>query len=200
MPQSILINEYLGKLRRDPGYFDRIGYQVVNAKGKKVSSRSISWGSVGANSGIGVVQPAGDGNALGELKFLFPNSHSIYMHDTPNRELFSENRRAFSHGCVRVQNPREFAKVLLGISDEEVESRIAQGNTQNVKLAEKVPVHLTYFTAWPDNDGKIRYFPDIYERDKTLEGARAITAKAFGNPSTVKIVEAAAKSTDISAD
>ncbi len=200
MPASILINEYLGKLRRDPGYFDRIGYQVVNAKGKKVSSRSVSWGSVGPNSGIGVVQPAGDGNALGELKFLFPNSHSIYMHDTPNRDLFAENRRAFSHGCVRVQNPREFAKVLLGITDDEIESRLAGGETQNVKLAQKVPVHLTYFTAWPDNTGKIRYFTDLYERDKTLEGARTIVARAYGNDSTVKIVEAAAKSTSTVTD
>ncbi len=200
MPASILINEYLGKLRRDPGYFDRIGYQVVNAKGKKVSSRSVSWGSVGANSGIGVIQPAGDGNALGELKFLFPNSHSIYMHDTPNRELFSENRRTFSHGCVRVQNPREFAKVLLGLTDEEVEARLAGGETENVKLDSKVPVHLTYFTAWPDSTGKIRYFSDVYERDKTLEGARNIVARAYGGESGVKIVEAAAKLTGVATD
>lgn len=200
MPQSILINEYLGKLRRDPGYFDRIGYQVVNAKGKKVSSRSVNWGSVSANSGIGVVQPAGNSNALGYVKFLFPNSHSIYMHDTPNRELFAEQRRTFSHGCVRVENPREFAQVLLGISAEDVESRIAQGNTQNVKLTEKIPVHLTYFTAWPDNSGKIRYFSDVYERDKTLEGARSIVGRAYSKDSTVKIVEATAKVDDSASD
>ena len=200
MPQSILINEYLGKLRRDPGYFDRIGYQVVNARGKKVSSRAINWGSVGPNSGIGVVQPAGNGNALGELKFLFPNSHSIYMHDTPNRELFSENRRAFSHGCVRVQNPREFAKVLLGIDDAEVERRLAGGDTQNVKLARSVPVYLTYFTAWPDSDGKIRYYPDVYERDKTLGGAFSVLATAYGGSQSVTIVEAAAKTTGLASD
>jgi L,D-transpeptidase YcbB len=192
MPMSILVNEYLGKLRRDPGYFDRIGYRVVNAKGKKVSSRSVNWGSVGANSGIGVIQPAGDGNALGDIKFLFPNSHSIYMHDTPNRNLFAEQRRTFSHGCVRVENPREFAQVLLGLTAEEVDARIARGETQNVKLTEKIPVHLTYFTAWPDNTGKIRYFSDVYERDKTLEGGRSIVARAYSNDSTVKIVNAAA--------
>ena len=101
---------------------------------------------------------------------------------------------------MRVQNPREFAKVLLGITDEDIEARIAAGDTQNVKLDQKVPVYLTYFTAWPDNDGKIRYFPDIYERDRTLEGARAIVARAYGGLSTVKIVEAAAKSTDVAAD
>jgi murein L,D-transpeptidase YcbB/YkuD len=200
MPQSILVNEYLGKLRRDPGYFDRIGYHVVNAKGKKVSSRSINWGSVGANSGIGVIQPAGDGNALGDVKFLFPNAHSIYMHDTPNRNLFAEERRSFSHGCVRVQNPREFAQVLLGMSAEEVDERIAEGATQNVKVSTKIPVHLTYFTAWPDNSGKIRYYSDIYERDKTLEGARRIVAKAYGDDSAVKIVEASASGQAIITD
>jgi murein L,D-transpeptidase YcbB/YkuD len=200
MPASILINEYLGKLRRDPGYFDRIGYQVVNQKGKKVSSRSISWGSVGANSGLGVIQPAGDGNALGELKFLFPNSHDIYMHDTPSKNLFSQSVRAFSHGCVRVQNPREFAKVLLGLNDEEVAARLAVSDTQNVKLPEKVPVHLAYFTAWPDDSGIIHYYSDIYQRDKTLNGARAIVARAFGGVSGVKIVQAATKLQGAAAD
>lgn len=190
MPQSILVNEYLGKLRRDPGYFDRIGYSVVNANGKKVSSRSVNWGAVGANSGIGVVQPAGGANALGEIKFLFPNAHSIYMHDTPNRNLFDEQVRLFSHGCVRVQNPREFAKVLLGLDDAEIEERIAKGSTQNVKIGKATKVHLTYFTAWPDETGKVRYYSDHYQRDETLLRARNIVAKAYNKLSTVKIVEA----------
>jgi L,D-transpeptidase YcbB len=196
MPQSILINEYLGKLRRDPGYFDKIGYSVVNASGKKVSSRSVSWGSIQPGA-ISVVQPAGDGNALGELKFNFPNAHAIYMHDTPSRNLFGEQRRAFSHGCVRVHNPREFAQVLLGISPEEVEKRIERGETNTEKLGKRIDVHLSYFTAWPDETGKIRYFSDIYQRDATLERARAIVAKSFGGDSTVKIVEKSASAATI---
>jgi L,D-transpeptidase YcbB len=200
LPASIIVNEYLGKLRRDPGYFDRIGFQVVNANGKKVSSRSVSWGSVGANPGFSVIQPPGDSNALGELKFLFPNSHDIYMHDTPNRNLFASDVRAFSHGCVRVQDPREFAKVVLGLTDADVEARLAGGETENVRLPTKLPVHLTYFTAWPDDSGNIRYYSDIYERDKTLEGARAIVSRAFGGVSSVKIVQASAKLQGAQAD
>jgi L,D-transpeptidase YcbB len=195
MPASILINEYLGKLRRDPGYFDRIGYAVVDSKGKKVSSRSINWNSVGANSGIGVQQPAGDGNALGEIKFLFPNSHSIYMHDTPNRNLFDEQRRNFSHGCVRVQNPREFAQVLLGLDQADIANRIEKGATQNVRIEKKTKVHLAYFTAWPDETGKVRYYADPYLRDETLEKARNIVARSIFNPSTVKITDASSDTT-----
>jgi L,D-transpeptidase YcbB len=200
MPQSIIINEYRNKLRRDPGYFDRNGYQVVNARGKKISSRSVNWGAIGPNSGIGVIQKAGSGNALGELKFLFPNTHSIYMHDTPNRELFSQDSRAFSHGCVRVQNPREFAKVLLGITDQDVEARLSTTDTQNVKLGGNVKVHLTYFTAWPDSDGKVRYYSDIYERDRTLDAAHALIARTFGGGSAEKVVQTAAKSTTLVSD
>jgi L,D-transpeptidase YcbB len=143
------------------------------------------------------VQPAGDGNALGELKFNFPNAHAIYMHDTPSRNLFGEQRRAFSHGCVRVHNPREFAQVLLGISPEEVEKRIERGETNTEKLGKRIDVHLSYFTAWPDETGKIRYFSDIYQRDATLERARAIVAKSFGGDSTVKIVEKSASAATI---
>jgi L,D-transpeptidase YcbB len=162
MPQSILLNEYLPKLRRDPSYLDRQGFQVINANGKRVSSSSVNWYGVGSGSNIGVVQPSGGDNALGEIKFLFPNSHSIYMHDTPNRELFAEAQRSFSHGCVRVENPREFAQVLLNWEAAKVASKVEAGETISVKIPEPVKVHLTYFTAWPDESGKIQYFSDIY--------------------------------------
>lgn len=178
VPQSILLNEYLPKLRRDPGYLDRIGFKVVNSEGKVVSSRSVNWYGVGSGSQIGVQQPPGGDNALGELKFLFPNSHSIYMHDTPTRDLFDKSHRAFSHGCVRVQNPREFAQVLLGWDEQKVADKLSQGEetgqSANIALKQPVPVHLTYFTAWPDDTGKINYFNDFYERDKTMLQARNI--------------------------
>ncbi len=178
VPPSIIANEYLPKLRRDPGYLDRIGFKVVNAKGKVVSSRSVSWASYGSKVPFGILQPPGGENALGEIKFLFPNTHNIYMHDTPSRNLFEKDERAFSHGCVRVQNPREFASVLLGWSAEEVASHIGTPQSENVKLAQKIPVHLTYFTAWPDETGKMHYFADIYGRDKTMENARSATVLA----------------------
>jgi L,D-transpeptidase YcbB len=176
LPQSILLNEYLPKLRRDPGYFDKIGFKVINSDDKLVSSRSVNWYGVGSDTRIGVQQPPGGDNALGELKFLFPNSHSIYMHDTPSRNLFEKSHRAFSHGCVRVQNPREFAQVLLGWDADKVDQQLAigseSGESKNVPLKSGVPVHLTYFTAWPDESGKIAYFADFYERDKTMKQAR----------------------------
>lgn len=175
IPQSIIVNEYLGKLRRDPGYFDRIGYKVVNQKGKVVSSRSINWGAYDVSAPVGVQQPAGDGNALGELKFLFPNKHSIYMHDTPTRKLFSEPVRAFSHGCVRVQDPRDFASVVLGWDRDKVDQMTDSGKSESVKLDQKLPVYIAYFTAWPDASGKIHYFNDIYERDASMARAMGST-------------------------
>ncbi len=178
VPQSIIAKEYLPKLRRDPGYLDRMGFKVVNQKGKVVPSRSVRWASYGSRVPYGVQQPPGAKNALGEVKFLFPNTHNIYMHDTPSRELFSEDLRAFSHGCVRVQNPREFAAVLLGWNQEDVAKQIETPKSETVRLKEKIPVHLTYFTAWPDETGRIRYFEDLYGRDKAMQDARSTVAVA----------------------
>lgn len=178
VPQSIIVNEYLPKLRRDPDYLDRMGFKVVNQQGKVIPSRAVSWGSYGSKVPFGVQQPPGSDNALGELKFLFPNTHDIYMHDTPSRELFERDMRAFSHGCVRVQDPRQFASVVLGMTPEEVAAKVESKDSQTVRLKEKLPVHITYFTAWPDETGNIVYFNDIYGRDRTLETARSATLVA----------------------
>lgn len=173
VPPSIIANEYLPKLRRDPGYLDRIGFKVVDQRGKTVPSSAVDWSSYGSKVPYGIQQPPGGGNALGDVKFLFPNSHNIYMHDTPNRNLFEKDVRAFSHGCVRVQNPRDFAAVLLGWDRAEIDAHIQTPKSETIRLEKKIPVHLTYFTAWPDENGKIRYFNDIYGRDKTMDNARA---------------------------
>jgi L,D-transpeptidase YcbB len=180
VPQSILLKEYLPKLRANPGYLDKIGFKVVDEKGEVVTSRSVNWNSVGTNSTIGVQQPPGETNALGKLKFLFPNAHSIYMHDTPNRHLFAESKRNFSHGCVRVENPLEFASVLLQLDAAEIDADIQTGESKAVKITVPTKVHLTYFTAWPDKDGKLQYFSDAYGRDSTLKEARQSVAKTYG--------------------
>jgi L,D-transpeptidase YcbB len=189
VPQSIILNEYLPKLRANPGYLDKIGFKTLTSDGKVVSSKSVNWNAVGANSGIGIMQPAGDGNALGEVKFLFPNKHSIYMHDTPNRELFAKSVRNFSHGCVRVENPREFAEVLLGMSVQDVADSIEAGQTKTVKVTRKTQVHLAYFTAWPDENGIIRYHSDAYARDATLKKARGLMVKLSGGGGNAKVVQ-----------
>ena len=178
VPPSIIANEYLPKLRRDPAYLDRLGFKVVNQQGKVVPSSSVSWDSYGAKVPYGIQQPPGDKNALGELKFLFPNAHDIYMHDTPSRELFQKDVRAFSHGCVRVQNPREFASVVLGWTPEEVAAKVETRVSETVRLKDRLPVHIAYFTAWPDEQGNIVYFNDIYGRDKPIENARSATLVA----------------------
>ncbi len=179
IPQSILVNEYLPKLRRDAGYLDRIGYKVTTERGEPVSSRSINWWAFNNRVPYNVQQPAGDDNALGEIKFLFPNNHAIYMHDTPTRKLFSETVRSFSHGCVRVENPREFASILLGWDRDRVDAEVGSGDSFSTPVSVKTKVHLTYFAAWPDEAGKVQYYQDIYERDKSLIAAFNSTSKVL---------------------
>ncbi len=189
VPQSILLNEYLPKLRRNSSYLDKLGFKVLNDKGKVVKSSSINWNSVGSGSAIGIQQPPGDGNALGELKFLFPNKHSIYMHDTPNRHLFAESKRNFSHGCVRVEDPRQFASVLLGWDRARVDSEVDSKVSTPVNIANRPKVHLTYFTAWPDKNGKLQYFSDAYGRDSTLKTARSTVRKSLGLQDGQRLVQ-----------
>ncbi|WP_052161725.1 L,D-transpeptidase family protein [Hoeflea sp. BAL378] len=174
VPQSIIINEMLPKLRADPSYLDRLGYEVT-ANGQAVSSSAINWNAVGKGSGIGVRQPPSDGNALGELKILFPNSHAIYMHDTPSKSLFQRDTRAFSHGCIRLEDPRAMAAKVLGTTVAEIGGHIAGGQNKQVNLSSKIPVHVAYFTAWPDETGAVQYFDDIYGRDDYLQKAIAAT-------------------------
>jgi len=101
------------------------------------------------------------------------------MHDTPTKNLFNSQVRAFSHGCVRTQNPRDYASILLGWDKDKVAAELADGQTKSVALTEKVPVYLVYFTAWTDGNGAIQYFDDVYNRDDMM-------AKAFAyNPSAM---------------
>jgi murein L,D-transpeptidase YcbB/YkuD len=180
VPPSIMKNEMLPRLRRDPGYFDRIGYRVLTPNGKKiVRSRSVSWWKY-RNGKVPylILQPPGDDNALGEVKFLFPNTHSIYMHDTPTRDLFQKPARAFSHGCVRVENPRYFAELLLGVDAPDIAARIESGVSQETRVTRETDVHLTYFTVWPADDGRILTYDDIYGRDERMERAFSTVAIA----------------------
>ena len=171
VPKSIIKYEMMPYLVNDPSYLDRKGFEVVNARGEVVSSSSVDWWAYGDKIPYDVRQPPGDDNALGHIKFLFPNSHDIYMHDTPTRELFAERVRAFSHGCVRVEKPRELAEHVLGWDRQEIDDVIASGRNQEFQLETRIPVHLNYFTAWPDASGKIAFYNDIYNRDLRLEKA-----------------------------
>lgn len=181
VPQSIIVNEMLPRLRGDPGYLDRAGYEVTDASGKRIPSSSINWGAYGSKVPYNVRQTPSEANALGELKILFPNKHAIYMHDTPSKSLFERDVRAFSHGCIRLQNPRGMAAAVLGTSVDYVAQKLKQGHSSE-KLSRKVPVYVSYFTAWPDQHGKVEYFADVYDRDarvlKAIEKTDAVRLPA----------------------
>lgn len=171
VPRTILVNVKLPKLRRDAAYFDKNGYEVTTRSGKRIKSASVDWNTVGANFGYNVRQKPGPNNALGSLKILFPNKFVVYMHDTPSRGLFNNIFRAFSYGCIRLKRPREMAAAVLGMSVEEVAARVKAGKNATQFLKKKIPVYVSYFTAWPDSSGKIKYYADTYGRDDYLQKA-----------------------------
>jgi L,D-transpeptidase YcbB len=175
VPQSIIVNEMLPKLRSDPSYLDRMGYQV-EVGGRAVPSSAVNW--YGSTASVAVRQPPSSDNALGELKILFPNSHAIYMHDTPSKSFFKRDQRALSHGCVRLAEPRRMAAAVLGVSMDEVASEIASGRNKALPVPQKIPVYVSYFTAWPNKDGKVEYFNDVYERDMYMNRAFEVTRSA----------------------
>jgi murein L,D-transpeptidase YcbB/YkuD len=163
IPPSILRNEILPKLAQDPDYAAKLGYQVYRS-GKSISVR----------------QPPGERNALGLVKFMFPNEHAVYLHDTPNRSLFARDQRAFSHGCVRVDQPFRLAEFLLaaqGYDEPRLRGMVGSGERM-VKLAKPVPVHLTYFTLKIGENGQIERVADIYNHDPGLKTALATQGRA----------------------
>lgn len=174
VPRSIIVNEMLPELRADPSYLDRLGYET-SINGQQVSSSNIDWNSTDA---VDVRQPPGRGNALGQLKIMFPNSHAIYMHDTPQKKFFDRDMRALSHGCVRLSDPKKMAAAVMGLTVPEIEAEIAQGKNKQVKVPERFPVYVSYFTAFPNKDGVVEYFDDVYSRDSYMDKAFTATSKA----------------------
>src|SRR5690606_28684299 len=134
-------------------------------------------------------------NVLGQVKFLFPNEHQVYMHDTPAKNLFTASQRMFSHGCVRVRNPLHFAELLLehdkGWEKGRVMQLVKSGPKNNhLKLDTKIPVHITYFTAWVGDEGKLKTWPDVYGHEQRIqmgiEGKAHLIARSKENLSTVQ--------------
>ncbi len=173
VPYSILVNQKLGKIRANPGYLTANGYEVITARGV-TDPYSVDWYS-GSPNGVSIRQKPGSSNALGELKILFPNKHAIYMHDTPERSLFQRSSRAYSSGCVRLQHPRDMAAAVLQTSVAQVNAYVEAGKNQSIKVNNQIPVYVSYFTAWPNDDGKVGFYTDIYGRDKALKNAIAKT-------------------------
>lgn len=164
VPSSIARNEILPRLLEDPGYINRGNYEVIY-NGNSVDPFAINWHAAAQQGMPRIRQRPGSRNALGEIKFMFPNQHSIYFHDTPSRSLFSRDQRAFSHGCVRVLDPWAFAEALLtNEPDWDIaRARSLQGSRErSLILDEHIPVHITYFTARIADDGNLIMARDIY--------------------------------------
>jgi murein L,D-transpeptidase YcbB/YkuD len=176
VPFSIIENELREKLITDPNYLERLDMEVVKGSGRKavpVSPSSIDWaGATEQNFKYTLRKRPGPKNDLGEVKFIFPNSNDVYLHDTPHDELFSQSKRSFSHGCVRVEEPIKLATYLLrnkpGWSQQAIQDTITQRKEKYVTMKEKLPVYLVYFTAWADADGHPHFRDDIYGHDKEL--------------------------------
>ncbi len=189
VPRSIIFDSMLPNLLKNPAYLRDGGYVVTDKGGQVIDSASVDWWEYSGTMPFGIRQPPGPTNALGRVKFLFPNKQSIYMHDTPARNLFNNKVRAFSYGCIRLKKPIEFAKLILGTegwSPERVDAAIASGKNQPITLKTKIPVYLGYYTAWADADGNVETRNDTYGRDRVLNQAfeqniQARSAKKFAS-------------------
>jgi murein L,D-transpeptidase YcbB/YkuD len=158
VPPSIVYGEYLPALQQDPTVLQRMGLRVEQNR----------------DGSVHISQPPGDGNALGRIRFNFPNKFLVYQHDTPDKYLFAKTERAYSHGCMRVQYPDQYASILLNIEEpnehwtpERIRSMYGS-NEQDLKFATPIPVNITYQTAFVDDAGKLEFRKDIYGRDATM--------------------------------
>lgn len=177
VPRSILVNEKLSKLQANPYYYQKRGFEILKHGGKVVDPGTVNWYDEKSTKKYYIRQKPGGSNALGDVKILFPNKHSIYMHDTPSRGLFKRSNRALSHGCVRLHKPREMAAAVMGTNLGKMNNLISEGKNRAMRVPSKMPVYVSYFTAWPNSKGTVSYYSDIYGRDKALEKALSKTSK-----------------------
>jgi murein L,D-transpeptidase YcbB/YkuD len=174
VPPSIARGEVVPRLRRDPGYFNREGFEFVTAQGQVVEALTPDMLDAVAAGRARIRQRPGPRNALGDIKFVFPNRENIYLHHTPSVQLFERDRRDFSHGCIRVEQPVVLARFALQDMPDWTEARIRQAMTETspstVRLADPIPVVIAYATAIV-KDARIHFFDDIYGHDRALEAA-----------------------------
>lgn len=171
IPPTIMREDVLPQVRRDPGYLARRNIQVISHSGERLNADAIDWQRPGA---VMLRQVSGGGNPLGRVVVRFPNSEMIYLHDTPARGLFQRDQRALSSGCVRVEGVTEFAQLLLQDSGSryQLSSLLnSSGSDRNVNLPQRIPIALHYLTAWPNAQGEVEFRDDIYRRDADLLAA-----------------------------
>jgi L,D-transpeptidase YcbB len=179
VPPSIARNELLPKIKADPGYLAANDFELLSDwsdNARVLDPHAINWSVVRPDTfAYKIRQGPGPGNALGHIKFMFPNQFNIYLHDTPARGLFAREVRDFSHGCIRVQDPESLAAFVLdrqpGWSPETIKTAIASGQRRIVTLNQPLPVHIAYLTAWVNKDGSVNFRRDVYGRDAILAAA-----------------------------
>jgi len=169
IPPGILRNETLPKVRKDPSYLAKQNMSVIDSSGAVVEPSTIDWEAPFRYS---IRQEPGPHNALGRVKFIFPNRYYVYLHDTPSKGLFARSERAFSHGCIRTQDPLRLAELLLEGADDwdrpKIDQTIEGKKMTTVFLPKPLTVMLLYWTAVPDHTGQVFFFNDIYERDRAI--------------------------------
>ena len=171
VPASIIKNEIAPHMLKDPGYLARQKIRVLNGRGEEINPRSVDWSSERAVN-YTLRQDSGAGNSLGSIRLSMPNPHSVYMHDTPSRNLFANDYRFLSHGCVRVQGVVDLAAWVLDgasgpqLSKEQINAKIASGEREEVKLARPIPVVWVYMTGWASADGTVHFRDDVYHLDE----------------------------------
>ena len=173
VPESIKKQDVLPSLIRGSTRIFTFYHLKIQRGGRDIDPAAVDWSTADIRN-FHVYQPPGENNVLGNVKFRFPNKHDVYMHDTPQKNLFNADVRAFSHGCMRVRNPQRLAELLLaedqGWPAQRVAAAIAPGGAQNnqINLGRKTPVHITYFTAAVGDDGKLKLFPDVYDHESKI--------------------------------
>lgn len=174
VPNRIAVEDKLPILRKDPTYAARHKikiYQTVGGETTRIDATQVDWTQVDRGSfNYHFQQDPGPGNALGSIKFLFPNKYDVYLHDTSNPELFSGTVRTFSSGCVRIHKPLELAQYVFKDDPEwtkdQIEATIRRGAQRVITLTEEIPVHITYLTAWVNEEGKLELYNDVYGYDR----------------------------------
>jgi murein L,D-transpeptidase YcbB/YkuD len=172
IPPGILRNDTLPAIKRDPNYLASKNIRVIDHKGNFVDPATVNWNKYKTSVPYTLRQDPGPKNSLGTVKFIFPNKHFVFLHDTPHRELFSQKERNFSSGCIRIQDPLKLAELVLNnpvkYNRSELESIVDSRKTQRIHPSPKVPVVIVYLTASVNDDGKVRFYKDIYDRDQKV--------------------------------
>jgi len=175
VPPGILAETFLPQAKKNPAYLRKRGLRVYDLKGVEVAPESVNWKKYQANNlPYRLTQSPGPENALGAVKFMFPNPYHIYLHDTPHQADFGAPLRTTSGGCIRVKDPRRLAEYLVEGSKwtrAAIDARVKSGKTETVFLAKPIPVYLLYWTAEVTEDGALRFHTDVYDRDRPLLAA-----------------------------